>query len=205
MVYITSYLRKTDIFSPDQWYLVPDQELENPDHFVIYFLAIIFVRIERKSFLKFLRIKVSDGSGGFLSSGSPSGSNSPDDWGRILLCWKSDGKFKGSVWWYWFPVQDPKNHKEPHSYCLYYFYLREEGYKSTAGEMSFRTSRWMLLKLEISDRNYTLNHTWSGTRYCLVVPIIVRLAEHLRHHFSVLFWKIILAGVYYNMHNIILC
>ena len=32
-----------------------------------------------ESFLKFLRIEVSDASGGFQSSGSPSGSNSPDD------------------------------------------------------------------------------------------------------------------------------
>ena len=37
-------------------------------------------RPDRKtSFLKFLRIEVSDGSRGFLSSGSPFGSNSPDD------------------------------------------------------------------------------------------------------------------------------
>ena len=38
-----------------------------------------FVRIEIQSFLKFLRIKVSDGSG------SPFGSNSPDDRGRMFL------------------------------------------------------------------------------------------------------------------------
>ena len=52
----TSVIRKTNIFSPDHWYLLPDQELETPDHFLICFLTIIFVRIERKSFLKFLRI-----------------------------------------------------------------------------------------------------------------------------------------------------
>ena len=50
---------------------------------LIWFLTIIFVRIEIQSFLKFLQIEVSDGSGGVLSSGSPSGSNSPDDWGRM--------------------------------------------------------------------------------------------------------------------------
>ena len=40
--YLTSYLRKADIFSPDKWNLVPDHELETPDHFLKWFLAIIF-------------------------------------------------------------------------------------------------------------------------------------------------------------------
>ena len=79
-----SGIRKTNIFSPDQWNVVPDQELETPDHFLIWFLTIIFVRIEIQSVLKLFRIDVLDGSGGFLSSGSPSGSDSPDDWGRMF-------------------------------------------------------------------------------------------------------------------------
>ena len=33
-----SVIRKTDIFAPDQWNLVPDQELETPDHFLLWFL-----------------------------------------------------------------------------------------------------------------------------------------------------------------------
>ena len=32
----TSVIRKTDIFSPDQWNLVPDQESETPDHDFFY-------------------------------------------------------------------------------------------------------------------------------------------------------------------------
>ena len=81
---VTSYLSHPEDkhFSPDQWNIVPDQDLETPDHFLIWLLTIIFVRIEIQSFQKFLRIEVSDGFGGFLSSGS----NSPDDWGRT---WRS--------------------------------------------------------------------------------------------------------------------
>jgi len=45
----------------------------------IQFPPVACVTDERQSFLKFLRIEVSEGSGGFLSSGSPSGSNSPND------------------------------------------------------------------------------------------------------------------------------
>ena len=58
---------------PDQWNIVLDHDLETPDHFVIWFLTIIFVQIEIQNFQKFIRIEVSDGSGGFLNSGSPSG------------------------------------------------------------------------------------------------------------------------------------
>ena len=36
------------------------------------------------NFLKFLRMEISDWSGDFLSSGSASGSKSPDDWGRMF-------------------------------------------------------------------------------------------------------------------------
>ena len=43
----------------------------------------IFVRVEIQGFQKFLWIEIPDGSGGFLSSGSASGSKSPDDWGRM--------------------------------------------------------------------------------------------------------------------------
>ena len=64
----TAVIRKTDIFSSsDQWNLVPDHELETTDHFLIWFLAIIFVRIEIKSFLKFLRIAFRIKFSGWLS------------------------------------------------------------------------------------------------------------------------------------------
>ena len=46
----------------------------------------IFFRIRTRSFLQFLRIEISDGSGGFLSSKWASGLKSPDDWGRMLCC-----------------------------------------------------------------------------------------------------------------------
>ena len=50
----TSVIRKTDIFSPDQWNLVPDHKLETPDHFLIWFLTIIFCPdIITKFILKF--------------------------------------------------------------------------------------------------------------------------------------------------------
>ena len=63
-------------FSLDQW-------VGSPDHILIWFLTIIFVRIEIQSFLKFLRIEVLNGSGGFLSSEWASESKSPDDLGRV--------------------------------------------------------------------------------------------------------------------------
>ena len=53
----TSYLSHPEDrhFSPDHLYLVPDQELETPDHFLIWLLIIISVRIEIRSFLKWIR------------------------------------------------------------------------------------------------------------------------------------------------------
>ena len=44
----TSVIRKTDIFSSDQWNLVPDNELETLDHFLIWFLTIILSRSKYK-------------------------------------------------------------------------------------------------------------------------------------------------------------
>ena len=75
--------------------------------FLIWFLTIIFVRIEIQSLLRFLRIEVSDLSKGFLSSGSASGSNSPDDWGRMLP--------KGaSMHWWGHPPLSTKHSFTPH-------------------------------------------------------------------------------------------
>ena len=48
----TSVIRKTDIFSPDQWNLVPDHELETPDHFLIWFYTIIFCSDRNTKFPK---------------------------------------------------------------------------------------------------------------------------------------------------------
>ena len=52
-------------------------------NFWIKLRNMIFMRIKIWGFLKFFRIEISDGSGGFLSSGWAFGSISPDDWGRM--------------------------------------------------------------------------------------------------------------------------
>ena len=49
-----------------------------------FFLSIISVRIEIQIFLEFLRVEISDWSGGFLSSGWAPGSKFLDDWGHFF-------------------------------------------------------------------------------------------------------------------------
>ena len=54
---------------------------------MIWFFDLIFAWIDLRCFLRFCGITISDRSGGILSSGWASRSKSPDDWGRMDLCY----------------------------------------------------------------------------------------------------------------------
>ena len=84
------------------------------------FPNVIFTRIEIWVFLKFVRIEISDGSGGISSSGWASESTSLDDWGRIwgrglLSSWglnvsgvfaqQRPRKLLNQTFWVWFKTE----------------------------------------------------------------------------------------------------